>query len=192
MMINTSLFDAATICLTALDAKEDSPALAKWTQDGRYIPLADNAPPHPMSAAQAKKMLDGLLKEADEKRNTFWFGIRTLDQTELLGVTGLSWVDWSNGSATMELSMKELAEYGQPSVEETLALMQRFTFHELQMHRLSLTVPAYNESLITVLQRIGFAEEVRHREVAYRFGRRWDSLQFGILAADWLKGKADA
>jgi len=190
-MINRSLFNAATICLTALDAKEDAPTVAAWTQDGCYIPLSDTVPPHPMSVAQAKKMLDELLKEADDKRNTFWFGIRTLDESELLGLTGLGWVDWSNGAAYMELNMKELAEYGRPSTKEALVLMQRYVFHELQMHRLSLTVLAYNEGLIAGLQKMGFAEEVRHREAVYRFGQRWDSVHFGMLAADWWKGIAD-
>jgi RimJ/RimL family protein N-acetyltransferase len=190
-MNNTSLFNAEKICITALDAKEDAPTLATWTQDSRYIPISDDAPPHPMSAAQAEKMLDELLKEADQKRNAFWFGIRTPDESELLGIIGLGWVDWSNGAAYMQLSMKDLAEYSQPSTEEALALMQRYVFYELQMHRLSLTVPAYNEGLIAALQRMGFTEDVRRREAVYRFGHRWDSVHFGLLAVDWQKGVAD-
>jgi RimJ/RimL family protein N-acetyltransferase len=97
-MNNTSLFNAEKICITALDPKEDAPTLATWTQDSRYIPISDDAPPHPMSAAQAEKMLE-LLKEADQKRNAFWFGIRTPDESELLGIIGLGWVDWSNGAS---------------------------------------------------------------------------------------------
>ena len=190
-MINGSMFNAATICLTALDSKEDAPVVAAWTQDSRYIPLSVNTPPYPMPAAQAKRMLDDLLKEADEKRNTFWFGIRTLDETELLGICGLDWVDWSNGAAFIELTMKDLAAYSQPSTQEALVLIQRYVFHELQMHRLSLRVPAYNEELAAVLQRMGFAEEVRRREASYRFGRRWDVVHFGLLARDWEKRKVD-
>ena len=190
-MINRSLFTGVTICLTAIDAKKDSPTLAAWTQDSRFIPLSDNAPAHPLSAGQANKILDGLLKEADEKRNTFWFGIRTLDETELLGITGLGWVDWSNGAAYMRLGMKDHAEYGRPSTEETLAMMQRYVFHELQMHRLSMTVPTYNEGLVAALQKMGFTEEVRQREAVYRFGKRWDSVHLGKLAPDWWKGNAD-
>jgi RimJ/RimL family protein N-acetyltransferase len=91
----------------------------------------------------------------------------------------------------MQLSMKDLAEYSQPSTEEALALMQRYVFYELQMHRLSLTVPAYNEGLIAALQRMGFTEDVRRREAVYRFGHRWDSVHFGLLAVDWQKGVAD-
>jgi RimJ/RimL family protein N-acetyltransferase len=186
--MNRSLFEAAAIRLTALDAKEDAPALAAWSQDSRYIPLVDNTPPFPMSAAQAERKLETLLTEADEKRNSFWFGIRTLDETELLGIIGLNWVDWSNGAAYMELSMKDLAEYSRPSTEEALVLMQQYVFFELHMHHLGLTVPAYNEGLIAMLQKLGFAEEVRRRQELFRFGRRWDNLGFGQLAQDWAQG----
>jgi RimJ/RimL family protein N-acetyltransferase len=189
--MNRSLFEAATIRLTALDAKEDAPALAAWTQDSRYIPLRDDAPPFPMSAAQAERKLETLLTEADEKRNSFWFGIRTLDEAELLGIIGLGWVDWSNGAAYMALSMKDLAEYSRPSTEEALALMQHYAFFELHLHHILLTVAAYNEGLIAVLQKLGFAEEVRRRQEIFRFGRRWDNLAFGQLARDWAQDRVE-
>jgi RimJ/RimL family protein N-acetyltransferase len=183
--MDRSLFKAATIRLTALDAKEDAPAFAAWTEDSRYIPLIDDAPPFPMSTVQAEKKLDALLTEADEKRNAFWFGIRILDEAELLGIIGLGWVDWSNGAAYMALSMKDLAEYSRPSTEEALKLMLHYVFFELHLHHVILAVPAYHEGLIAVLQKLGFSEEIRRRQELYRFGRRWDNLGFGLLAQDW-------
>ncbi len=39
-MKNTSLFNAASICLTAVDAEKDAPAFAAWTQDSRFISFA--------------------------------------------------------------------------------------------------------------------------------------------------------
>ncbi|MCF6278014.1 MAG: hypothetical protein L3J16_04600 [Anaerolineales bacterium] len=82
------LFIAETISLTALDAKADAPALAAWSQDSRHTPLMDTVPPHPRSTLQAEKMLTDLLKEADGKRTTFWFGIRPRGKSELLGMIG--------------------------------------------------------------------------------------------------------
>ncbi|MBT3337851.1 MAG: GNAT family N-acetyltransferase [Anaerolineae bacterium] len=182
------LFTAPHICLTAIDAKDDAAALATWTQDSRYIPLAEiGKAPHPLSELQAKEMLEGILKESDEKRNTFWFAIRTPDEKEMLGIIGLSWVDWANSAVYMDLSMKDTAEYSQPSTREALELIQRYVFHEIQMHRLSLNVPEYNEALIEALTVLGFEQEVRKRETLYRFGRRWDSLHFGRMARDWEK-----
>ena len=85
--------------------------------------------------------------------------------------------------------MKDLAEYGQPSTKEALELMQRYVFHELHMHRILLGVPEYNDGLINTLENLGFDEEVRQREMLYRFGRRWDSLHFGRLGRDWEENR---
>jgi len=185
-MKNISLFNAVSICLTALDAEKDAPTLSAWTQDSRYIPLAeDDKPPRPLSELQAKEMLEGILKESDAKRNTFWFGIRTPDESELLGIIGLGWVDWSNGAVYLDLSMRNMEEYSKASTREALELIQRYAFHEIQMHRLSLNVPEYNTELIETLTALNFTQEVRKRETLYRFGKRWDSLHFGRMARDW-------
>ncbi len=184
-MNNNNLFTAPHIVLTAIEPETDAAALAQWTSDSRYIPLFDEKPAFPMSEMQAKEMLEGILKEADEKRKTFWFAIRTADESELLGIIGLEWVDWANGSVYMALTMKDMDEYSQPSAKETMELIQRYVFHELQMHRLSLNVPEYNEGLIETLTALGFNIEVRKRETLYRFGKRWDSLHFGRLGKNW-------
>ena len=182
-MKNIDLFKAPHICLTALDAEKDAQTYAAWTQDSRFIPLIeDDAPARPLAEAQAKKMLEAILKEADEKRTTFWFGIRTLDETELLGIATFHWIDWSNGAVYMDVTMRNLKEYGQDSTKEALELLQNYVFHELQMHRLGISVPAYNEGLIKNLEKLGFAEEVRQKSALYRFGQRWDNIRFGILA----------
>jgi len=186
-MNNTNLFTAPHIVLTAIEPETDATALAKWTSDSRYIPLSDEKPAYPMSVFQAKEMLEAMLKEADEKRTTFWFGIRTTDESELLGMIGLEWVDWANGSVYMALTMKDLDAYGQPIAREAVELVERYVFHELHQHRLSLNVPEYNTGLIETMTTLGFNIEVRKRETLYRFGKRWDSLHFGHMARDWEK-----
>lgn len=184
-MNNSNLFTAPHIVLTALEPETDAPTLAAWTSDSRHIPLSNEKPPFPMSETQAKAALEALLKEADEKRTTFWFAIRTADESELLGIIGLEWVDWANGSVYMALTMKDADAYSQPITREALELLQRYVFHELHQHRLSLNVPEYNEGLIETLTELGFTIEVRQRENLYRFGKRQNSLHFRRLARDW-------
>ena len=187
-MTNTSLFNAASICLTALDAEKDAPAFALWTQDSRFIPFAgESKPPHPLSEMQAKKMLEEILKESDKKRDTFWFGIRTSDGRELLGIAALTWIDWANGAVHMDIVMKNLEEFGKDSAREAIALLQNYVFHEIHMHRLNISLPAYNKGLIKTLESLGFSEEVRQREAVYRFEKRWDVLHYGILTSEWRK-----
>ena len=186
--MNQPLFTAPNIALTALDAEADEKSYAAWTQDSRFIPFVmESKPPHPLSEAQAKKMLEETLKEADEKRTSFWFGIRTLDESELLGIVTLYWVDWGNRAVQMDLMMKDLDGFGKISAKETLALMQNYVFNEINMHSLHISTPEYNKGLAKTLTGLGFVEEVRRREARYRFGKRWDVLHYGILASEWKK-----
>ncbi len=184
-MNNTNLFTADHIILTAIEPETDAAVLAQWTSDSRYIPLSNEKPAYPMSEMQAKAALEAILKEADEKRTTFWFAIRTTDESELLGIIGLEWVDWANGSVYMALTMKDMDAYRQPIAREAVELMQRYVFHELHQYRLSLNVPEYNAGLIETMTALGFEIEVHKRETLHRFGKRWDSLHFGRLARDW-------
>jgi RimJ/RimL family protein N-acetyltransferase len=188
-MKNTSLFNAASICLTAIDAEDDAATLSAWTQDSCYIALSEEKPPRPLSKAQAKEAIDALIKEENEKRNSFWFGIRPLDKDKLLGIIGFPWVDWSNGSTSIAISMKDWVEYSRSSTREALTLLQEYAFGEIRMHRLGISIPAYNETLISTAESLGFVEEVRRRRTLYRFGCRWDNLHLGLLASNWLSGE---
>ena len=67
--------------------------------------------------------------------------------------------------------------------------MQEYAFSEIQMHRLGISIPAYNETLISTAESLGFVEEVRRRRTLYRFGCRWDNLHLGLLASNWLSGE---
>ena len=106
-MKNIDLFKAASICLTAVDAESDAKTLSAWTQDSRFIPLIeDDSPTHPLSESQAKKLLDEILKEADDKRTSFWFGICTLDKSEMLGIAARM-VTWQHDSEYARLMDSE-------------------------------------------------------------------------------------
>ena len=68
---------------------------------------------------------------------------------------------------------------------EALRLMLRFAFHELNLHRLQLTVFAYNEAAIRLYERLGFQREGAFREYLLRDGKRYDMLLYGLLAREW-------
>ncbi|MBT3187463.1 MAG: GNAT family N-acetyltransferase [Anaerolineae bacterium] len=191
-MKNLSLFTSASICLTAIDAEDDARAFSAWTQDSCYIALSEDMPSRPLSKAQAKEAIGALIKEEDTKRDSFWFGIRALDDEELLGIIGFPWVDWSNGATSIAISMKDWVEYSRASTREALALLQEYAFREIQMHRLGISIPAYNKILISTVQALGFEEEVRRRKTLYRFGCRWDNLHLGLLASNWQNGEQNA
>jgi len=188
-MKNSSLFTSASICLTPIDAEDDAHALSAWTQDSCYIALSEETAPRPLSKAQAREAIAALIKEVDEKRDSFWFGIRPLDDEKLLGIIGFPWVDWSNGATSIAISMKDWVEYSRSSTREALALLQAYAFNEISMHRVGISIPAYNKILISTVQALGFEEEVRRRKTIFRFGCRWDNLHLGLLASNWKSGE---
>jgi RimJ/RimL family protein N-acetyltransferase len=66
-----------------------------------------------------------------------------------------------------------------------MALVLRFAFHEINLHRLQLTVFAYNERAIASYERLGFVREGVFREFINHDGRRYDMILYGLLRHEW-------
>jgi RimJ/RimL family protein N-acetyltransferase len=66
--------------------------------------------------------------------------------------------------------------------------MLEHAFVRLGLHRVGLSVFAFNERAIRAYRKVGFREEGRLREAIWRDGRYWDELQMGILADEWRAG----
>lgn len=64
-------------------------------------------------------------------------------------------------------------------------------FEELNLHRVTATVFAYNERSIALLEKLGFRREGAFREFLERDGRRYDMLLYGLLCHEWHLGTRD-
>ena len=65
-------------------------------------------------------------------------------------------------------------------------------FGSLGLHRVALTVFAFNERAIRAYQRVGFVIEGRAREAIWRDGRWWDEIHMSILEPDWRAARWQA
>jgi RimJ/RimL family protein N-acetyltransferase len=65
-------------------------------------------------------------------------------------------------------------------------------FAGLGLHRIALSVFAFNERAVRAYRKAGFRLEGRLREAIWRDGRYWDELQMGILADEWRLSGATA
>ena len=70
---------------------------------------------------------------------------------------------------------------------EALALLLRFAFEEMNLHRLSANIPAYNTAALAFFQKFGFVEEIRRRQALQLDGQVWDAISLGLLRAEWQK-----
>ena len=71
---------------------------------------------------------------------------------------------------------------------EATALMLEHAFERLGLHRVALSVFAFNERAIRAYRKAGFVVEGRARQSIWRDGRYWDELQMSMLDSDWAAG----
>jgi len=120
----------------------------------------------------------------DEEKNLFYFHLRPVGEEKLVGWGKIYWILWPSQTGCLELAISP-SEQNKGYGAEAMSLFLRLAFDELNLHRLSVILPEYNLQGINFVKKFGFSEEVRRREVILRDGRRWDSLQLGLLRSEW-------
>jgi RimJ/RimL family protein N-acetyltransferase len=182
--ITTPLYTGKLIRLTRIDLEKDPQTLADWSQNASLMRQISPAPAYPTSAWKQKKRLEALEKQMDKERDLFYYHIRPLGDERLLGWAKLKDILWAAQSGDLELALapsEQRRGYGSDAIQ----LLLRLAFHELNLHRLTVYLPAYNIHAANFVQKFGFREEVRRREGWARDGKRWDLLQFGLLKHEW-------
>lgn len=185
MSIAVSLYTSSLICLAPLDPEKDAEVEAKWTQDAEYRRQFDFSAVRPYSPAQIKKHYEAIEKQMDERGNLYHFAVRLKEDDTLLGFARLSWIAWNNGDAAVTLGIGDPAQRRKGYGRETLGLLVRFAFDELNLFRLSARLPTNNTAGLALLTKAGFVEEVRRRKALRRDGQDWDMVHMGLLASDW-------
>ena len=184
-MLETSLYQGERVSLTAIQPESDTTAEARWMQDPDYYLTARRAQPfRPMSAGQLKIAFEEEEKSTGRHGNRFHFAIRRNEDQALVGFLHLLATSWANRAGVLAYSFaspNEETEYG----DDLLRLAMRFTFDELNLHRITSYVPEHLQHRISQLTAAGFQCEARRRKVVYRAGRLWDELVFGMLEGEW-------
>jgi len=183
--MDIQLFEGELIRLALIDPEKDAETISKWTHDPEYLRLTDADPARPLAPGQVKKKLEDQDKEAEKARNQFHFAIRTKADDRLVGLASLFWIQWTHGAATLRLSIGQPEDRGRGYGRETLKMILRYAFDELNLHRVGAMVFEYNPRAVKFLEQTGFVIEVRRRQAIQRDGRRWDILMLGLLRDEW-------
>ncbi len=110
--------------------------------------------------------------------------IRATDR--LIGSCAFSQLDADNGSALYHITIGEKDAWGHGYGTEATALMLEHAFGHLGLHRIALTVFAFNERAIRSYKKTGFTVEGRAREAIWRGERFWDEISMSVLKQEWL------
>jgi len=109
--------------------------------------------------------------------------LRTSDR--LIGSCAFSQLDGDNGSALYHITIGEKDAWGRGYGTEATELMLEHAFTNLGLHRVSLSVFAFNERAIRAYRKAGFTIEGRAREAIWRDGQFWDELAMSVLEDEW-------
>jgi RimJ/RimL family protein N-acetyltransferase len=107
------------------------------------------------------------------------------DGDRLIGTGALSQLDADTGSALFHITIGERDAWGHGYGTEATRLMIEHAFAGLGLHRIALSVFAFNERALRSYRSVGFVVEGRAREAIWREGRWWDEISMSILDGDW-------
>jgi RimJ/RimL family protein N-acetyltransferase len=162
--------------------KDDLETVVRWQQNATFMRLFDATPAYPKSRAR----LESWLQERQQDRTAFLFGLRRLDDDTLLGYAELEGILWAHQVGWLSIAIGNPACWGRGYGTEAMELLLSFAFHELNLHRIQLTVFDYNRRAIALYEKLGFRREGVFREFMQRDGRRHDMLLYGLLRQEWV------
>jgi RimJ/RimL family protein N-acetyltransferase len=118
------------------------------------------------------------------------YGIHEATTDRLIGLTTFSSLDGDNGSVLFHITIGEHDAWGRGFGTEATQLMLWLAFERMGLHRVGLSVFAFNERAIRSYTKAGFTQEGRLRSAIARDGAWWDEILMGILRDDWLALRA--
>jgi RimJ/RimL family protein N-acetyltransferase len=187
--MDSNLLRGSKVRLTALSS-DDARTIARWHEDAGYLRLQETNTAVPRSEAEIAVELEKLREASD----TMVFAIRMVEDGALIGTVGFYEIEWANRVAWLGIGIGDRTHWGKGYGSEALELTLRYAFDELNLHRLTLTVIAYNQRAIALYERWGFKREGALREFGERDGERYDLYVYGLLRSEWgqvIRGRAD-
>jgi RimJ/RimL family protein N-acetyltransferase len=186
VVIEDSLFEGKTIHFTAVDP-QDYKTESTWSYDLDFALRYRYTPARPLAAHELKKYYEKLYKESMEGGRRFHFAIRLKADNCLVGFVRFNVMEWNHRAGSLAIAVGESGM--RRGIEpEVLRLALVYAFDELNLHRVAVSLPAYDALGIEFLEDAGFQLEIRRKECHYRAGAYWDWLQYGMLVTEWQNG----
>ncbi len=191
-MNNPSLFSSEHLKLSPIDSEKDAPVEAALTMNLDYVRQIQPEMRRPLSTFEVKAYHTELLKELKKGQTKYHFVIRLRDDPDekMIGFIRFQWIEWSNSQAFLQFAIGD-PEMRTRYAHEALALAMQYAFDELNLFRLSCTIPEYDETAWKLHESAGFVREASQREAVYDRGRRWSLYCYGILRSEWAENQKE-
>lgn len=165
---------------------EDLAAASRWYRDPEISRLT-RYQSEPMSEPEIERFFHSRLLAPD----ALAYAIVEKTSRRLVGFTTFSSLDPDNGSVLFHITIGERDAWGRGLGTEATRLMLGHAFERLGLHRVGLSVFAFNTRAVRAYEKAGFRVEGRLRDAIHRDGRYWDEVQMGALREEWLAGRRE-
>lgn len=160
---------------------ENLPLIVSWYRDSELARLT-RYHTRPMAHEEIERFFVSRLLAAD----SLAYGIHERATDRLVGLTTFSSLDPDNSSVLFHITIGERGAWGHGYGTETAGLMLALAFERIGLHRVGLSVFAFNERAIHAYEKAGFRVEGRLRDAIMRDGRFWDEIQMSMLRDEWI------
>jgi|SRR5581483_1727413 RimJ/RimL family protein N-acetyltransferase len=185
LRMDNQLYTGELVRLAANDPNADARTMQEWHRDTEFFRLGYGRIAQPWSLERVKQRIERIGDEPDEPV----FAIRTLADDKLIGQLGL-WVERPHGEGFVWILIGERAYWNKGYGTDAMRVLLRYAFQELNLHRVSLRVFAFNARAIRSYEKVGFKPEGHLRHALNRMGQRWDEVWMGILRREWQASAA--
>ena len=137
------------------------------------------------STGYAIKDIHDWIEYHRNKRDEIIWTIAEKDADTCLGHVGLYKIDHRVRSAEFAIMLGNKEWWGKGVGKRTTHAVVDYSFRQLNLHRVYLTVLKTNECAITLYEKLGFKTEGILRDEQFRDGRYVDVAVMGILEHEW-------
>jgi RimJ/RimL family protein N-acetyltransferase len=108
---------------------------------------------------------------------------------KVIGDIALQDIDWKNRSCSLGMGFAKIEHRNKGYGGEAIALMLAYAFDNIGLERITANTLEQNISAQKSLEKVGFVIEGRERKAVYFAGKRYNRLNFAILADDYRKSR---
>lgn len=165
------------VVLRAIE-REDLPTLRDWRNDAEIRKRTREY--RLLNMGNQERWFNSL----HDDRNTIMFAV-TDRRGKLIGVVGLTYIDWKNRRAEVSIYIGDKEAQGKGHGFDALVTLIRYGFHTTNLHKLYAEIFAFNEPSIKLFEKASFKLDGTKREDHFENGRYWDTYIYSLLGSEF-------
>ncbi|MCM0599331.1 GNAT family N-acetyltransferase [Periweissella fabalis] len=158
----------------------DAEYLTDWQWDDQFLLGLSEDVVHPYGVKEWSEFFGDANSNSD-----IMFTIRRTNDDMLVGFAGISDIMLRNQRGELCIGIPQAGDRSLGYGREAFSLLLEYAFDHLNLHKVTLTVHAYNTAALKLYEKCGFVREGTNREAVYHQGKWYDSYSYGLLAREW-------